>query len=191
VDCKNPRTIDRSGIDDVDADTAWDMIAAAAKEQDMDDVKDAIQKYLKSQPTLTYLELETAFRSQGIDIYVIAVKKPSMLGALTNMDLQGNLNKTYQVTYRFDKRPIRAREAPNWPESDEDNLERLKDAGEPVNRGLTKCNNCDEYGHMSKSCPQDKVDRNQLAIKCFNCEEEGHRVRDCEMHFSYPTMRVG
>lgn len=167
------------------ADRAWLQIVTAARTRDMDDVKEGIEQYVKSLPELTYQELETAFRSQEIGIYIIAVEKPVMLGALTNMDLQGNLGKKYQVTYRFSDKAARPREAASWPKDPSENLERLADAGEPVSRGLSKCNNCSQYGHISKHCPEDKVEKDQSKIVCFNCNEEGHRVRDCK---SLPVM---
>ncbi|KAK9782371.1 hypothetical protein SCAR479_00714 [Seiridium cardinale] len=183
-DCEKPRVIDRSHIADVNPDVAWNKIASASAERDMDDAKEGIQEYLKSAPEITYVELENAFRQQDIGVYIIAVEKPQLLGALTNMDLQGNLGKKYTITYRFDPKPARERERQFFPENTEDNLERLKDAGEPVNSGKLKCNNCDEYGHVARDCPSDKVEKEQVVVKCFNCGEEGHRVRDC------PTPRI-
>ncbi|KAK9415659.1 hypothetical protein SUNI508_10318 [Seiridium unicorne] len=183
-DCEKARVIDRSHIADVNPDVAWNKIASASAERDMDDAKEGIQEYLKSAPEITYVELENAFRQQDIGVYIIAVEKPQLLGALTNMDLQGNLGKKYTITYRFDPKPARERERQFFPENTEDNLERLMDAGEPVNSGKLKCNNCDEYGHVARDCPSDKVEKEQVVVKCFNCGEEGHRVRDC------PTPRI-
>lgn len=145
----------------------------------MHDVKEAIQEYLKSLPQLTYVELEKAFRQQNTGVYIIAVEKPQLIGALTNMDLQGNLGKKYTITYRFSPNPARAREREHFPKDTNDNIQRLADAGEPVNSGKIKCNNCDEYGHTSKSCPSDPIEKDSVVVKCFNCGEEGHRVRDC------------
>lgn len=144
----------------------------------MDDVKAAIQQYVKACPQTTYIDLETAFRQQKIELYVIAVQK-TILPTMTNMDLQGNLNKTFSVTFRFENRPARGRETGGWPKSPEENLVRLEDAGEVVQSGLPRCNNCGEVGHISKNCEQDRTAPERVVIKCFNCEEEGHRIRDC------------
>lgn len=182
VACKNARVVNRDDVKDVSAEAAWEMIVEGAKIRDLDDVKEGVQCYVKSTPQLTYQGLETAFRNQNIGVYLIAVEKPSMLGSLTNMDFQGNLDKKYQVTYRFDARAARPREAALWPKDAEENMTRLADAGEPVNRGLTKCNNCDKYGHMVKNCPDEKTEKERVKIICFNCNEEGHRVRDCKLH---------
>ncbi|GAW18051.1 hypothetical protein ANO14919_075200 [Xylariales sp. No.14919] len=179
AECKNPRKVDRSHLEEVNAETAWAKISEGARENDMDDVKEAIQLYVKACPDTTYVNLETAFRCQEIGVYLIAMESQSMMSTLTNMDLQGNLNKKYRVNYRFDPKPVRPREREYWPQSNEENLARLEDAGEPVNRGLSKCTNCNELGHIAKNCPQEKVEKERVAIMCFNCNETGHRMRDC------------
>ncbi|CAJ2502764.1 Uu.00g101580.m01.CDS01 [Anthostomella pinea] len=178
AECESARKLDRSDVETVDADVAWEKICEATKEHDMDDVKEAVQQYIKACPQTTYPELEAAFRNQEIDLYLIALEKPSMISTLTNMDFQGNLGKKYSVTYRFDPKPARPREAEGWP-TPEDNIERLADAGEVVNSGLSKCTNCDGLGHISKNCTEPKMEKEQVMITCYNCNETGHRVRDC------------
>ncbi|KAI0407688.1 hypothetical protein F4802DRAFT_522851 [Xylaria palmicola] len=180
IECKNPRKIDRSHIQEVDVEVAWDKISEAVQELDMDDVKEAIQQYVKACPDTTYQELEKAFRDQDIGVYLIAMESQSMISTLTNMDLQGNLDKKYRVNYRFGENPVRPRERELWPSNPKENIERLADAGEPVSRGLTKCTNCNELGHISKNCPQEKMEKERVVIMCFNCNEPGHRMRDCK-----------
>lgn len=163
----------------MEASEAWEALKRAVIEQDMEDIKMAVQQYVKACADTTYPALEQAFRDQDIGLWFIALKK-DLLPTKTNMDLQGNLGRTYTVSYRFDKRVARPREAAFWPKSDEENMERLKDAGEVIDRGLPKCNNCNEIGHTMKNCTQEKQERERVVIKCYNCEEEGHRVRDCK-----------
>jgi hypothetical protein len=163
------------------AEAAWELIVDAIKERELDDVKDAVQIYVKASPDTTYVQLEEAFRSQDVGVWLIAIEKPYMAPTLTNMDLQGNMDKKYTVTYRFSPKPTRPREREVWPESPEKNLERLADAGEVVDRGISKCTNCNELGHSSKFCPEEKRDTDTIKIvKCYNCDGEGHRVRDCK-----------
>lgn len=179
--CEAARKIDRSHLPEMTTDDAWECIKAAAKERDIDDVKEAIQIYVKSSPDATYAELERAFRAQEVPLWLIAIEKTSLAATLTNMDLQGHLGKKYTVTYRFQWNPPRPRDRELWPADVEENLERLKDAGEVVARGLPKCRNCDEIGHISKSCPQEKMEIDTVReIKCYNCDEVGHRMRDCK-----------
>lgn len=111
-------------------------------------------------------------------LYLIATER-TLLPAYTNMDLQGHLGKKYSVSYRFSDKPGRPREREGWPNSMEEILERLKDAGEVVPTGLPRCSNCSEMGHIAKSCPQEKVERTERQVACSNCSSEGHRLRDC------------
>lgn len=180
AECKNPRKVDRSHIEIIDAELAWDKAEKAAKDKNAVDLKEAIEQYVKACPDTTYVQLEGAFRSQGIGAYLIAMENPAMASSFTNMDLQGNLDKKYRVHYRFDPKPNRPRERLFWPSSDEENLERLEDAGDTVSRGLSKCSNCNELGHIAKNCPQETMERERLVITCVNCQETGHRMRDCE-----------
>ncbi|KAI1491793.1 hypothetical protein F5X96DRAFT_692943 [Biscogniauxia mediterranea] len=179
AECTNQRKLDRSDVPEVAQEIAWENIRQAIKEQDMDDIKAAVQQYVKACPTIEYHMLEAAFRAQKFGLYLIAVEKPAMLDTFTNMDLQGNLGKKYTVTYRFSDKPARPREAQWWPKSAEDNLERLKDAGDVVQRGLPKCSNCNKLGHISKNCPEEKIEKQRVVIQCIVCNEIGHRARDC------------
>lgn len=178
--CKAPRKLERKDYADVGVGAAFDMIIKAIAEKEVDGVKEGIQTYVKADPETTYLKLEEEFRAKGVNLWLIALEKPHLSSTLTNMDLQGNLDKKYTVTYRFDPKPARPRERPLWPKSAEENIERLKDAGEVVNRGIPKCHNCNNLGHIAKNCPEGKQDPQAVTtIKCYNCDGEGHRVRDC------------
>jgi hypothetical protein len=178
--CKSARKVDRSHLPDMNTEEAWAVIKRAARQRDIDDVKEAIQIYVKSSAETTYAELERAFRDQDVPVWLIAIEK-ALAATFTNMDLQGNLGKKFTVTYRFQWNPPRPRDRELWPKDVDENIERLKDAGEVVYGGLPKCSNCDEIGHIAKSCPQEKMEReNTHEIICFNCGETGHRVRDCE-----------
>jgi hypothetical protein len=179
-ECKNPRKVDRSHIPDVPAEQAWAELTAASAERDLDDMKEALMKYIKATPDATYLDLEKAFRTQDFNLYIIALEKELAM-TYTNMDLQGNLEKKYSVSWRMSSKHSRPKEKDLWPASPEENLERLLDAGEPVDRGIPKCTNCDQLGHTSKSCPDEKQENgDRAAVKCFNCDQVGHRVRDCK-----------
>ncbi|GAP83159.2 putative zinc knuckle transcription factor protein [Rosellinia necatrix] len=179
AECKNPRKVDRSHVAELDAEVAWNNITTAADKRNVDDVKNAIQQYAKACPDTTYRDLEIAFRTQNIGVYLIAMENPCLISTFTHMDLQGNLDKKYKINYRFGPNPVRPRERGLWPSDAVDNLARLDDAGEPVGRGLSKCSNCNELGHISKNCPQEKMEKERVVIMCFNCTQPGHRMRDC------------
>lgn len=218
LECKDPRKIDRSGLRDVEPADCWIMIKEAVADRDMEDVKDAVQIFLKAVPEITYAELEKAFRAQNIGIYLICVEK-ELQPTFTNsklhhprhsnfdlyvlgikilplqlprfeysnniilVDLQGNLDKKYSVTWRWSDKAARPKEQDSWP-TPEENRERLLDAGEPVDRGIVKCSNCDQLGHMKSKCPEEPNEVERTVVKCYNCDEIGHRVRDCK--FSCP-----
>lgn len=153
----------------------------AVAERELDDVKEAAEKYFKSTPDITYLQLESAFRNQGINVYLIALEK-ELSPTYTNMDLQGNLAKTYSISWRFSDKPARPKETDGWP-TPEENITRLEDAGEPVDCLMPKCSNCDQLGHTQRSCLEEKMEKERAQVKCYNCEEVGHRVRDCKYFF--------
>ena len=141
----------------------------------MDDITEAAEKYFKSAPDATYQQIEHAFRTQDIKVYLIAIEKELNV-TYTNMDLQGNLERKYTVTWRLSDKPLRPKEKDLWPPTPEENFERLANAGKAVDRGIIKCSNCDELGHGFKSCPQEKMENaDKAVVKCYNCEEIGHR----------------
>ena len=181
LECKNPRKIDRSTIRDVSPDEAIKLMKEAVQDRDVDDAKEAVQMYVKITPETTYTDLEKLFREFNIGIYLIGIEKEHKLPSFTNMDLQGNLEKKYTVTYRFSPSCPRPRERELWPADGDENLNRLADAGEITERLLSKCSNCSELGHTSKFCKEDKQENSDRpTVWCFNCDTEGHRVRDCE-----------
>lgn len=168
---------------------AWKLLEQAIKERDIDEVKEKIQIYLKSQPATTFVGLEEALRSQGYGLYLIPLVKANMSITLTNMDLQGNLGKKYTVNYRFSDKPRRQTEKAGWPKDHDEVLTRLADAGDPVPCGKPKCSNCNELGHIAKNCPQEKMEADRVVVMCYNCGLEGHRVRDCKSNSL--TIRTG
>lgn len=176
MECKSPRKVEYPDVEDVLPEVAWQQLQDAANDRDMDDIMEAGWKYIKAVGTdLTYPSLELAFRGMNIGVYLIAIEK-ELTTTYTNMDLQGNLEKKYSITWRISDKPMRPREKDSWPSSPEENMERLADAGTPVDRGLPKCSNCDQLGHIFKSCPEEKQENADKAIvKCYNCEEIGHR----------------
>lgn len=111
----------------------------------MEDVKDAVEKYVKACPEITYAQLEHAFRSQNVGVYLICIEK-ELATTYTNMDLQGNLKKKYTVTWHFSPKAPRPKDVDYWPQSAEENQERLQDCGIPVDCLMPKCSNCNEVG---------------------------------------------
>jgi hypothetical protein len=61
----------------------------------------------------------------------------------TLMNLQGKLNCKYHIGFFFSPNPPRRALRDMWPANEEDNLQRLLDAGIPVDKGIPKCSNCE------------------------------------------------
>lgn len=34
-------------------------------------------------------------------------------------------------------------------------------------------------GHISRSCKEERTERERVEVKCVNCSAVGHRARDC------------
>jgi hypothetical protein len=58
------------------------------------------------------------------------------------VNLQGKLDCKYVVGFYFSDKPQRINLKDRWPDSAEENLERLADAGFPLDRQIPKCTNC-------------------------------------------------
>ena len=135
----------------------------------------AIYSYAQAFPALTFEELENTFRDAGMNTYLIAKEQP-ISDMHTIVNLQGKQDLKFVVSFQWSDKPRRAKFAEGWPESKEDNLTRLAEAGFVMDGLKMKCSNCNEIGHLSKSCEQEKNEASKVAITCANCNEEGHRV---------------
>ncbi|KAI9813656.1 MAG: hypothetical protein M1827_003727 [Pycnora praestabilis] len=139
--CENNRVMDLSKIRVMEPDDAWNMLKVADAEHDLDDFREAIQIYAKAVPMTTYEQLEQSFRIQEFSVYLIAIGK-EIPDTWTIADLQGKIGCKYAVAYHFSPHPRRPKDKEGWPATPEENLERLKDAGVPVDRQIQKCTNC-------------------------------------------------
>lgn len=135
--CQNPRKINRDHIESVNKDDAWSKLKSASAENDIDDMLEAVQMYIKAVPEITYPQLETALRADNIGLFIIATKR-EIADTFTLMDLQGNLQREWAISYRRSPKAQRGRETQNWPASPEENMERLLNAGEVVSTGVPK-----------------------------------------------------
>jgi len=128
-------------------------------------------------PNLTFADLEKELRAAGMNIHIIA-KEQSISDTMTIVNLQGKKDCKYVVSFQYGYKPSRPRFAAGWPLSAEDNFVRLMDAGYVKDSLIPKCRNCDEMGHVSKNCPNERKERAKLEPVCGNCKETGHWLRD-------------
>lgn len=68
-----------------------------------------IQAYVKAALETTYPDLERLFCDKDIRFWLIAIPK-NLTVTVTNMNLQGSLDKKYAVAYRFQWNPPRPRD---------------------------------------------------------------------------------
>lgn len=145
--------------------------------------------------SVTFVNLEEAFREAEMNTYLIA-KQQETSDTHTIVNLQGTIDQSYVVSIQFSAKPRRAKSQGSWPETPQENIARLAEAGWPMDRMVPKCSNCEgklrhwsccmpvlnlsiELGHSAKQCPQEKLERKKTVITCANCNEEGHYARDC------------
>lgn len=184
VSCPEPRkgrviAIYGPEVKEADPADAWERLMTASANKDLDDFRIAIQEYTKATPEATFSDLETGLREADGKIYLVAIEQ-AIADTHTIIDLQGKIDQKYVVSYQFEIKPRRLKFAAGWPSSEEENMERLNEAGWIRDRGIPKCNNCDELGHTRKYCTQESVEREKTdEIFCNNCKQPGHRLRDC------------
>lgn len=99
-----------------------------------------MQVLAKAVPDVTYVELEKEFRARGYNVYLIAMNK-EIQSTQTIVNLQGKIGCKFAVFYFLSDKPQRPNMKERWPKSAEENIDRLEDAGIPMDSGIVKCNN--------------------------------------------------
>lgn len=112
-----------------------------------------------------------------------------MSDIFTLIDPAGKVNQKFKLTFSWSPKPKRSFFAKGWPSTPEENLERLKEgAGMPFDRGVPKCANCNELGHIKKHCKEVPTEVAEgPKVICVICNEAGHRARDCVSERVDPT----
>ena len=102
----------------------------------------AIKVYIKAVPDTTWDQLERGFRANKFQTYIIGQEQQEATSTYTLIDLQGKLDQKYKIGFYFSPNPRRRNAAAFWPATPEENIERLKEAGLPYERGIPKCARC-------------------------------------------------
>lgn len=88
-----------------------------------------------------------------MNTFLIA-KKQDIAKTHTIVNLQGQIDQTYALSIQLAAKPRRAKFAEGWPESPEENMTRLTEAGFIMDRMIEVCNNCGgkfDLLHISRS----------------------------------------
>lgn len=127
-------------------------------------------------PDLTFADMEKEFRDANMNTHLIAKEQP-VSDTMTIVNLQGKKGMKYVVSFQFSDKPARPKFAAGWPSSQEENIQRLNEAGYVRDNMIPKCHNCEQMGHISKHCTEERREREVREIKCNNCDEVGHFMR--------------
>ncbi|KAK2741191.1 hypothetical protein FQN55_008454 [Onygenales sp. PD_40] len=179
MECTENRKFDQHHVPDKLPEEAWAVLKKASDEKDLEDFRDGIKMYSKAVPMATFADIEKKLREENFKVYLIGLEK-EITDCHTLINLQGKLNCKYVIGYYFSDKPQRANLKERWPESPEENLKRLEDAGIPLDRGIPKCSNCGEMGHTARGCKEERSVIEKVEVKCVNCDGVGHRARDCK-----------
>ncbi|KAJ0414352.1 hypothetical protein BJY00DRAFT_33021 [Aspergillus carlsbadensis] len=178
MECKENRKFDLNHIADKLPEEAWALMKKASTERDLEDFREALKIYTKAVPDASFVDIEKKMRQESFNIYLIALER-EISDCISLINLQGKLNCTYVVGFFYSAKALRANLKERWPDSPDDNLERLEDAGLPFDRQIPKCSNCNEMGHTARGCKEERAIIERVEVKCVNCNEAGHRARDC------------
>ncbi|KAI9932844.1 hypothetical protein MW887_009096 [Aspergillus wentii] len=190
LDCTENRKFDLNNIPDKLPEEAWAVLKKASDEKDLEDFREGLKVYSKAVPVATFLDIEKKMREENFKFYLIAMEKPHG-DSISLINLQGKLNCKYVVGFYFSAKPQRANLRERWPESVEENLERLEDAGLPYDRQIPKCANCGgkrryissqlcrilmraEMGHTARGCKEDRAPIERVEVKYSD-----HKAADC------------
>ncbi|RMZ67669.1 zinc knuckle transcription factor [Pyrenophora seminiperda CCB06] len=153
-----------------------------AKEKDLDVFRVGLKAYARATQDegFNLPAVEEALREDGIGVFLIA-KQQEVPPNMTIVDLIGNPDRKFVLTLQLSAKPRRQKYALGFPDTPEENMERLASCGYMEDRGVPLCDNCHELGHVRKHCKQELVEREktQPEIQCVYCQAIGHRARDC------------
>ncbi|KAF1836529.1 hypothetical protein BDW02DRAFT_225408 [Decorospora gaudefroyi] len=181
VDCKSRRPVDWTGIPEMSSTDAWSALIDAAKDKDLDAFRVCLRAYARAtMEEFSLPAVEEALREENLGIYLIAMEQETAPN-MTIIDLIGYPHRKHVLSVQLSAKPRRAKMAQGWPESPEQNIERLASAGYVKDCGVPLCGNCGELGHVRKHCKQDQVEQTKVQpeVVCVYCQGAGHRARDC------------
>lgn len=150
MDCKEQRIVDWTGVPEMEGEAAWAALIDAAKEKDLDAFRVGLRAYARAVADQFSLPaVEECLREESLGVYLIA-QRQEIDQRFTIIDPVGNADREYVLSVQLSAKPRRAKLAQGWPESPEQNLQRLASAGFVQDCGVPICSNCGEKGHIKK-----------------------------------------
>lgn len=142
AECTSRRMPDWTGVPEIDAGDAWVALVDSANQKDIDAFRVALKAYARAlDESFNLQDIESALREDKLPIYLIA-KKQEIAVNMTVVDMIGNPGREYVLSVQLSEKPRRKKMAEGWPESPEQNLERLASAGFVQDIGVPLCSNC-------------------------------------------------
>lgn len=150
IACKSRRIVDWTGVPELELPSAWTALIDAAASKDLDVFRTCLRAYARASIEVFRLpDVEMALREAKLGVYLIA--KPQDIAAnMTIVDLVGNPDREFVLSIQLSAKPRRAKMAQGWPETPEENIQRLASAGFVQDCGVPLCGNCGELGHTRK-----------------------------------------
>ncbi|KAI9716503.1 MAG: hypothetical protein M1828_007663 [Chrysothrix sp. TS-e1954] len=210
--CENPRPIDYSGVPDMSVDEAWEIIKASHddEESQLREFAEKLKILCKADRQLSWLDVEKQLRARKLNKYFIIACEAQAYREHTFVNLQGKIDCTHQIFINTGFRPRYKASWKYWPKSPLENVERLEDAGVPMELGIPVCKRCNgtslEESVINFDLMKDYRARAYHEIllsggnrggkevghfakdcpngggggACRNCGQEGHFAKDCD-----------
>jgi len=149
LECKSRRIVNWTGVPELSPENAWVALVNGAKEKDIDAFRIALKAYARALDDQFDIQaVEKALRDDELPLYLIA-KKQELAVNMTVVDLIGNPDREFVLTIQTSAKPRRAKMKEGWPDSPEQNFERLASCGIVQDCGVPLCSNCGGKPNMS------------------------------------------
>lgn len=142
AECTSRRHVDWNGIPEIDPAEAWVKLVDAAKEKDIDAFRVALKAYARALfEDFKLPDVELALREDNLPIYLIAKKQEIAVNNII-VDMIGTPGREFVLSVQLSPKPRRKKMAEGWPETPEENFQRLASAGFVQDSGVPMCSNC-------------------------------------------------
>ncbi len=148
IDCKAKRVHKFEGVAEMTVDEAWNKMKEADKEKDLDSFRAYFMGYARAMSSgsdgagIDLVDLENGFRTDGMNAHLVA-KAKEIPDQYTIVDFAGNADRKYVLGIQWNVQSRRRVFSELTTEDPAENLERLKDCGLVMDRGVPKCTNCE------------------------------------------------